>query len=80
MARIFTTAELEQLESLDTQHLGDLQKDLIGRVRLACASELAGLEEYPEVSGDRRILRFLRGHKVCSSINSTVPITVITWS
>ncbi len=64
LPRVFSASELDDLESLDVDNLSSLQKELIKVVRDACQTELVGLGEFPEVSGDRRILRFLRGHKV----------------
>ncbi len=39
-----------------------LETSLLAEMRALCSKELAAAKPFPEVVGDRRLMRFLRGH------------------
>ncbi len=39
-----------------------IETTLLAKMRVLCSEELAAAKPFPEVVGDRRLMRFLRGH------------------
>ena len=53
--------------------------DAIAIVRSKCAEELKGVEAFPEVVGDRRILRFIKGHPESIELASEMFAKFLKW-
>lgn len=56
-----------------TRQWSEVEEDLLRQVRERLKAKLADRPQYPEVVGDRKLLRFLRGHdydvsKACEMI------------
>ncbi len=39
-----------------------IETSLLSELRVLCSEEIAAAKPFPEVVGDRRLMRFLRGH------------------
>eukprot|EP00947_MAST-08B_sp_MAST-8B-sp1_P001292 g1292.t1 len=79
LTRKFSALEKQQLGDLAVKEFNDVQKAAVAEIRAAAAEDLAGVQPFPEVVGDRRILRFLRGHKFVMATAIEYYTNMLKW-